>query len=36
MTATTKGDQVPTLMNALDVLSDQLFHELETLMEHIA
>ncbi|OZC36132.1 hypothetical protein B9Q17_18030 [Marinobacter vinifirmus] len=29
-------DQIPTLMNALDVLSDQLSHEMETLMEHIA
>ena len=33
---TNQRDQIPTLMNALDVLSDQLSHEMETLMEHIA
>ncbi|WP_269802450.1 hypothetical protein [Marinobacter sp. G11] len=33
---TNQREQIPTLMNALDVLSDQLSHEMETLMEHIA
>src|SRR5690554_129445 len=30
-----QGEQTPTLMNALDVLSDQLFYEMEVLMESI-